>query len=50
MNVKKLGQPAMNDWVGSLIQQHQVYAPQAKADRFAYDRLRCPGTCGWITT
>ena len=42
MNPKQLGQPSLNNWVEALIRGHRVYGPQAKAGRFAYDRLGSP--------
>ncbi len=40
MSPKKLGRAAMDDWVGALIRERRVYAPQARGRTFAYDLLR----------
>ncbi len=39
MNPKTLNQQKMDDWVAALTQAHRVFGPQARGDRYAYDRL-----------
>jgi ferredoxin len=39
MNVKQMGLAQLDVWVGTLIQQHRVYAPQARDGHFVYDQL-----------
>ena len=40
MSVKKLSRVALDDWVEALAGDQPVYGPQAKADRFVYERVR----------
>lgn len=42
MTTKKLDVSRLADWVGTLIQHHQVYGPQARDGRFVYDSLASP--------
>lgn len=42
MPPNKLGKATLDEWVGALIRSGQVFAPQAKGDRFVYDRLLSP--------
>jgi NAD-dependent dihydropyrimidine dehydrogenase PreA subunit len=40
MSIKLVSQLALDGWVDALIANQAVYAPQAKADKFAFDRLQ----------
>jgi ferredoxin len=42
MSTKQMGLTCLNDWVKSLLQDHRVYGPRAKGERFAYERLCSP--------
>ncbi len=39
MNIKKLDVGSVNEWVARLLADRIVYAPQARGDKFVYDRL-----------
>lgn len=42
MITKKLSVNDLNGWVGRLLEGHTVYGPQARRDKFVYDRLEKP--------